>query len=225
MVKSDVTNRYNGLIQRCEDICGLGATGITSNATLYSQFIGWLNQWNTMAAHWAIMSWDGADFDDIGYTTQPHGTFVGTTNRDYNFDQSYMLLKIKLVQVTYNGVNWVVASPFDASDPVSSPGDDFNPDIGLSALVATHDPNADSQFDMNAPKFDLRANGFDLYPKFTAAQVAAGASIYAEFDRGPRLFDTTSGTDLYQSCLDLQFQHFPSIGASFLSTANYINKT
>src|ERR1035438_6050045 len=128
MFKSDTTNRYNGLIQRCEDICGLGATGITANATLYSQFIGWMNQWNHTGASIAIMSWDGADYDDPSYTTKPSGTFVGTTNRDYNFDPSYKMMKIKLVQVTYDGINYVSATPFDASDPVDTI---FDPDTNI----------------------------------------------------------------------------------------------
>jgi len=72
MIKSDTTNRYNGLIQRCEDVCGLGATGITGNADLYSKFIGWLNQWHKTGASIAIMAWGGADFDDKAYTTAPH---------------------------------------------------------------------------------------------------------------------------------------------------------
>src|ERR1035441_1476894 len=100
MVKSDLINRYNGLIQRCEDNCGLGKTGITSNDELYSKFIGWLNQWQKTGASIAIMAWGGADYDDKAYTTKPSGTFAGTTNRDYNFDSSYKLMKIKLVQIT-----------------------------------------------------------------------------------------------------------------------------
>lgn len=200
MVKSDTSNRFNGLIQRCEDICGLGATGITGNATLYSQFIGWLNQWNRTGASMAIMAWDGADFDDKAYTTKPSGTFAGTTNRDYNFGESYKMLKIKLVNVTYDGTNWYPATPFDMSDYYK---------------LATKDPNIDTNFDNSRPKYDERANGFDLYPLFTAAQVSAGASVYVEFFRAPQDFDTTSGTDTYEPALDLQFHHFPAIGASW----------
>jgi hypothetical protein len=200
MQKSDTTNRYNGLIQRCEDLCGLGATGITSNASLYSQFIGWLNQWNVTGASMAIMAWDGADFDDKEYPTKPSGTFVGTTNRDYNFDESYALLKIKLVQVSYDGVSYVPAKVFDAED---------------KTRFATRDPNADQHFSVSYPRYDERADGFDLYPKFTAAQVMAGANIYVEFFRAPRTFDTTSATDSYEPALDLQFHHFPAVGASW----------
>lgn len=200
MVKSDTTNRYNGLIQRCEDICGLGPTGITSNSELYSKFIGFLNQWNNMFAHFAIMAWDGADFDDPGYTTEPHGTFVGTTNRDYEFDSSLAMLKLKLVNVTYDGVNYVPAKAIDAQD---------------KRRRALNDPNVDLLFNAQYPEYDLRANGFDLYPKFTTAQVALNAAVYAEFFRLPRQFDTTSGTDLYQPCIDFQFHHLPAIGASY----------
>jgi hypothetical protein len=200
MVKSDTTNRYNGLIQRCEDDCGLGATGITSNAALYSQFIGWLNQWNKTGASLAIMAWGGADFDDKGYTTKPSGTFVGTTNRDYNFDESYKLMKIKLVQVSYDGINYVPAKPFDASD---------------YECLATKDPNVDSRFSTSNPKYDERADGFDLYPLFTAAQVAAGAKVYMEWFRAPQEWDTTTGTDTVEPSLDLQFHHFPAVGASY----------
>src|SRR5665213_2718878 len=193
MVKSDTVNRYNGLIQRCEDDCGLGATAITGNATLYSQFVGWLNQWNRTAASMAIMSWDGADFDDIGYTTEPHGTFAGTINRDYEFDESVKMLKLKLVNVTYDGTNFYPASPLITEDRRG---------------LAFNDPNIDQLFDFTYPKYDLRGNGFDLYPKFTQAQVDAGAKVYAEFFRAPRDFDTTSGTDAYEACLDLQWHHF-----------------
>ncbi len=200
MVKSDTTNRENGLIQRCEDDLGLGATAITSNASLYSMFVGWLNQWNKTGADYAIKSWDGADFDDKGYTKAPHGTFVGTINRDYNFDSAYKLLKLKLVQISYDGTNYVTASPMDPAD---------------KEHLATKDPSVDGLFSMDEPVYDERANGFDLYPKLTAAQVAAGANVYVEWFRAPRDFDTTSNTDSYEPCLDLQFHHFPAVGASY----------
>lgn len=200
MQKSDTTNRYNGLIQLCEDKCGLGVAGITSSTDLYSKFIGWLNQWHKTATGYAILAWDGADFDDKAYTTQPHGTFAGTINRDYNFDDSYKLLKIKLVNVSYDGVNFVPAKKMDASDIVG---------------LALNDPNIDAKFSNSYPMFDERADGFDLYPKFTQAQVDAGAKVYVEWFRTPREWDTTGTTDTYEPALDLQFHVFPAIGASW----------
>jgi hypothetical protein len=200
MYLSDTTNRENGLIQRCEDNCGLGATGISGNSTLLSQFVGWLNQWNGMGAHYAIQSMDGATFDDKSYTTMPSGTFTGTSaTRDYNFDDQYKMLKIKLINVSYDGTNYVPATPFDNSERLD---------------IAIKDPSVDSHFSRSAPQYDLTANGFKLYPNFTAAEVTAGAKIYVEWLRMPRTFATT-GTDLYQPCIDFQFHHFPAVGASY----------
>jgi hypothetical protein len=211
MQKSDATNRYNGLIQMCEGKCGLGAGGIINNANLYSDFIGWLNQWNKTFASIAIMSWDGADFDDIGYTTQPHGYFSAATTRDYNFDESYRMLKLKLVNVSYDGKTFVPAKPFDAQDRRG---------------LALNDPNIDQRFSTSYPKYDLRANGFDLYPAFTSDQIATvnsllpngsggNKAIYVEWFRAPRDFDNTSDTDSYEPCLDLQFHHAVAVGASW----------
>lgn len=198
MVLSDTTNRENGLIQRCEDNCGLGATGITGDSVQFSRFVGWLNQWNGMAAHYAIQSWHGHDFDDKGYTTLPSGTFAGVSaTRDYNFDDSYKMLKVKRVDVSYDGTNYTPAKIIDNSE---------------YSGVAQSD--LDNQFSTSNPAVDLSAQGFKLYPNFTAAQVSAGGKIYVEWLRMPRAFATT-GTDLYQPCLDFQFHHFPAVGASY----------
>lgn len=211
MVKSDTTNRYNGLIQRCEDNCGLGATAITNDSTLYSMFVGWLNQYNKMGGSYAIMSWDGADFDDKDYTTQPSGYFSASTNRDYNFDSAYRMLKLKTVNVTYDGVNWVAAQPMDSSDVRD---------------YSLNDTLIDSYFPVSVPVYDERAQGFNLYPKFTSAQVTTvnsvlpngsggNKAIFVEWFRAPRDFTTAAGTDSYEPCLDLQFHHFPAVGASY----------
>jgi hypothetical protein len=199
MVLSDITNRENGLIQRCEDFCGLGATGITANAALFSMFVGWLNQWHKTGISLRIMSGNGSDADDPNYTTLPSGTITGTTNRDYNMGSSYVMLKFKNVNVSYDGVNVVPATPIDSND---------QRDLAFS------DPNIDSEFSTDSPQYDELANGFKLYPKFTAAQVAAGAFVEVEFYRAPRTY-ATSGTDSYGVALDLQFHHFPAVGASF----------
>lgn len=200
MVKSDAVNRQNGLIQRCEDNCGLGDGGILNNASLYAKFIGWLNQWHNTGAAIAIMAWGGADFDDKGYTSRPTGTFVGTLNRDYNFDESYKLMKIKKVEVSYDGSHAVPAKPFDPTD---------------RKRLAVKDPNVDNRFSTSYPQFDERADGFDLYPKFTAAQVALGAFVYVEWFRAPQGWDTTTGTDAIEPSLDIPFHHFPAVGASY----------
>ena len=69
------------------------------------------------------------------------------------------LMKIKLVNVTYDGTNYVPAQAIDSSD---------------KDRIATKDPNVDLKFNTAYPKYDECADGFGLYPMFTAAQVAAG---------------------------------------------------
>jgi len=198
LVFNDTTAR-NGLIQWCEDTCGLGATGITSSTATFQQFVRWMNQWNKIGFAYAIMSFKGHDVDDPNYSTAPSGTFTGTTNRDYNLDTSYAMLRFKNVNISYDGTNYYPASPFDDNDRRD---------------LAVNDPNIDTRFDRSAPKYDLISNGFKIFPKFTQAQVDAGAKVYIEFFRAPRDF-ATSGTDSYTTGFDLPFQHLPAIGASY----------
>lgn len=197
---NDTTNR-TGLVQDCEDICGLGATGITGNTTLFQQFVRFMNDWNLKGTHYALMAFDGHELDDPGYSTLPSGTITGTTNRDYALDSSYKMLKVKLLNVSYDGTNYYAATPIDSRDLIDK-------------QQAVKDNDIDSNFTSTEPKYDLIANGFKLYPKFTSAQVTAGAKIYIEFFRAPRDFATT-GTNDYEPAFELQFHRLVSLGASY----------
>ena len=197
MFFNDTSSARNGIIQDCEDICGLGATGITGSTSLFAQFTRWANIWNKIGANYGILAFDGHDFDDPNYTTAPTGTFAGATTRDYNLDASYAMMKIKLVNISYDGTNYVSATPFDDAQNLG---------------IAINDPNVDNNFSQSAPQYDLMANGFKIYPKFTAAQVTAGAKVYVEFYRAPTEF-TMSGS--YTPGFDLQFHRLPSLGASY----------
>lgn len=199
LVWNDTTNR-NGLVQWCEDTCGLGATGISGNATLFQQFTRWANQWNKIGFSYAIMAFKSADADDPNYTTAPTGTFAGVSaTRDYNVDPALLMLKIKQVNISYDGTNYYPAMPFDDNERRD---------------LAINDPNIDTHFTLTRPYYDEIANGFKIFPKFTATQVSAGAKVYIEFFRAPREF-STSGTDSYSTGFDLQFAHFPALGASY----------
>lgn len=200
MVWNDTTTGL-GIIQGCEADCGLGATGITGNTQLFKDFTRWANDWHKRAASIVMMAFDGHDFDDPNYTTAPTGTFTGVSaTRDYNFDSAYKMLKIKRVEVTYDGTNYVVATPFDDNDQRTA----------VKGTIA----NVDADFSTDSPRYDLLANGFKLYPNFTAAQVSAGGKIYVEFYRAPRDF-ATSGTDTYEPGFDLQFHKIVQLGASW----------
>lgn len=196
MVYNDTTARQ-GLIQDMEDICGLGATGITSSTALFQQFTRWANKWSKLGATIAINAMDGWDFDDPTWTTYPSGTYTGTTSRDYVFDSSLKLLKIKKVAISYDGMNFANATPLDSTQ----------------IKYAKPDINADSQFSTSTPVYDPIGNAINIYPKFTAAQVSAGAKVYVEFLREPKEFATT-GTDSQVSGIASPFEQIISKGAS-----------
>lgn len=202
MVWNDTTGRQ-GLVQDMEDICGLGATGITNNTVIFQQFTRWANKWAKIAAAIALNAMDDWDFDDPNWTTYPSGTYPGTTNRDYVLDASLKLLKLKLVGVSYDGVNYSKARPVDTNDPA------FN-------WFVREDPNIDFLVGANSPTplFDPRSNAIDIYPKFTAAQVALGAKVYIEFYREPVEFATT-GTDSQVPGFASPFHEIISKGASY----------
>jgi hypothetical protein len=190
-----------GLIQGSEADCGLGATGITGNAQLFKDFTRWGNDWHKRGASCVIMAFDGHDFDDPNYTTAPTGTFTGVSaTRDYNFDGAYKMLKIKRVEVSYDGTTYIPAEPMDDNDQ----------EFAVKGTTA----NIDGNFSTEDPRYDLIANGFKLYPNFTAAQVSAGAKVYVEFYRAPREF-ATSGTDSYEPGFDLQFHKLVQLGMSW----------
>ena len=199
MIWNDTTNRQ-GVVQDMEDICGLGATGITGNTVLFQQFTRWANIWSKVGASIAINAQDGWDFDDPSWTTYPSGTYTGTTNRDYVFNSTEKLLKLKSVGMTYDGTNYVKAIPIDTNDQ------DF---INVKA-----DPNIDNYFSQAIPRYDPKANAIDIYPKFTQAQVDAGAKVYVEFYREPKEFATT-GTDSQEPGFASPFHQLVSKGASF----------
>ncbi len=211
MVWNDPTGGQ-GLIQGSEADCGLGATGITGNTQLFKDFTRWGNDWHKRGASYVIMAFDGHDFDDPNYTTAPTGTFTGVSaTRDYNFDGAYKMLKIKRVEVSYDGINYIPALPMDDNDQ----------DFPVAGTIA----NVDTKYSTDNPKWDPIANGFKLYPNFTAAQVTnlntllpngtgGNKALYVEWYRAPREFATT-GTDTYEPGFDLQFHKLVQSGMSW----------
>lgn len=183
-------------------MCGLGPTGITNNASLLQQFTRWSNAWNQKVVVTILRAMNGWDFDDSNYSKYPSGTFTGTTNRDYVFGsdqdgQTQKLLKIKQVALSQDGVNYYTATPIDSSD--------------LAKVKA--DSTIDNLVSKTQPYYDPKVGGFDIYPKFTAAEVAAGAKVYVEFYREPVDW-SVSGTDSQAPGFASAFHPIISKGAS-----------
>lgn len=197
MIFNDTTNRQ-GIIQDCEDTCGLGSTGITADTALFQQFVRWCNNWAKKGAAIAIMAMDGWDFDDPAWTTYPSGTYTGTTDRDYVIAGTLKMLKIKKVAIDYNGDgNYVDADPIDTDE--------------LAKVRKSGD--VDNYYTTSDPKFDSIGNAIFVFPKFTQAQVDAGAKVYIEFYREPKEF-ATSGTDSQEPGFASPFHNLISRGAS-----------
>lgn len=147
-----------------------------------------LNIWQHKIASMIIDSQDGGDYDDINYTDYPQLTTPLTTNRDYSIPQTEGVINIKTVSISYDGVNWVRAIPFDSGA------------TGLPAVPAsatTGNTVLDQSFSYAEPRYDPKYNSVFIYPKATQAQVDAGGQIFIEWSRDAKPFtlsDLTTGT-------------------------------
>ena len=120
---------------------------------------------------------DGWDWDDINKTDYP----VATTNlvasqQDYKFPTG--LLKVKRVEVTYDGTNWYKAEPFD---------------INMRGK-ATDTTSIANDFSTAAPYYDAEKQSVKLYP-IPSSNVTAGLKIW--YVREPSEFtssEVTTGT-------------------------------
>lgn len=191
---SDTTTRQ-GLIQDCEDLTGLGPTGISGNTQLLQQFTRWVNQWNHKVTTMILESSDDWDHDDTNRSDYP----VATTSlvagqRDYTFPSSLQILKIKRVDVAYDGLTLVWAEPIDSKQ-----------------LVTVGD-TVDSQFSKARPGFDAKANSIWLYPLPDAADISNGGFIRIEFFREAVEFATTD--TIKEPGFDEPFHRILSVGAS-----------
>lgn len=181
---SDTSNK-NGIIQRAEIFTGLGDGGISGNATLLKQFTGMINSALGKVISMILDSQDAWDFDDTTIlTTYPVATRSLTVNRDYKFSSALwsligvegsaaasnaaiIPLKVKRVDVSYDGTTYFRCAPFDSSET----------NMGLG-----NDTITDARYDRSNPKYDLRSGSIWLYPAALTGDVSAG-KLRIEFTR------------------------------------------
>ena len=163
---------------------------ITGNATLKTSFINQINDKKYEIESSILNSQDEFDYDDSNHTDFPIVTTPLTVNRDYRITVAERVLKIKKLSVKYDGVNGVVAQPIDSSEV-----DTFDLD----------DANTDSYFSQASPRYDLKYGSIFLYPKATAAQVAAGGYIELEWTREGTQFATNGDDDAVEPGFDRPF--------------------
>lgn len=209
---SDTTNK-NGIIQRCEILCGLGDAGISGNSTLLKQFTGIINSHYQKVVTMVLASQTDWDWDDTGTTdgstsTQTNYPIATTplvaSQRDYTLGATLKFLKLKRVDVTYDGTNWYQATEFDTG--AFSPSDN----MGMG-----NDANLDANYfsDITKPFYDVKSNSVWIYPMATASQVSAGAKMRLEYSREPSEFVSTDTTKTLG--IDTPFQPMIPIGASY----------
>lgn len=128
-----------------------------------------INIWYQKIISMIFESQDSTDFDDQRNTTYPIVTTpLVAGQRDYAIPVSEAVLKIKRVDITYDGSNWFRATPFDNGVPGFGFG---NP------------TNEDANFIKTAPQYDVQYNSIFVYPLAVASDVSAGATMRVEWER------------------------------------------
>lgn len=192
----------------------LGAIATKARALTHSDTISYtatnllidINIWYEKIVSMIFESQDSTDFDDQRNTNYPVVTTpMVAGQRDYSIPVSEAVLKIKRVDITYDGVNWFRATPFDNGVPQWGMGN------------AT---NEDANFIKDAPCYDIQYNSIFVYPLATAPDVSAGASIRVEWERDIVVFTSSDyTTDPSDSTvvpgIDNQFQAMIAYGSAY----------
>lgn len=192
------TTTKAGILQRIEDYTQLGDGVITGDTTLRKKMTANVNETLYELTTDIMLLQDSFDWDDASLTDFPIATTpLVAGQRDYAFS-GIDFLKLKRVDITYDGTNWVRATPFDSASYFDKPG------FGSNAV--------DVNFLKTAPMYDPKGSGFWLYPLATASDVSAGAKARIEYSRA---FDEFTDDDTTKEPpIDRNFRDLIAIGAS-----------
>lgn len=175
-----------------------------SDSTSYTdaQLLINLNLWYQKTVSMILESADEADFDDNRNTDYPILTTpMIAGQRDYTMPVSEKVLKIKRLDISYDGSTYYKAEPIDAGEIP----------YGLG-----NDTTTDANFTRVAPRYDPQYNSLFIYPLPTAADVAAGGLLRVEWERQITPFtsgELTTGTVV--PGFDDPFHPILSYGAAF----------
>lgn len=151
----------------------------TANYTAANLLID-INVWYAKVVSMIFESQDSTDFDDQRSSNYPIVTTpMVAAQRDYSIPVSEGVLKIKRVDVTYDGSNWYRATPWDSGVPMWGMG---------------NETNVDANFIKQAPQYDVQYNSLFIAPLAVASDVSAGASIRVQWERNVTLFTTSDYT-------------------------------
>lgn len=142
-----------------------------------------INIWYQKVVSMILESQDESDFDDARRTNYPIQTTPMVANqRDYTMPVSEKVLKIKRVDIAYNGTDFNRALPIDDGVPLF--------DMGANATTT------DQNFIRQAPRYDVKYNALFIYPMPLQADVDNGGLIRVEWERQIQPFTTADYTSV-----------------------------
>lgn len=167
-----------------------------------------INSWKHIVQTMIRDSQDESDFDDQTNSTYPIKYLsLVAAQRDYSIPVSEKVVGVKRIDITYDGVNYVRATPIDSGEIIEG--------MGLST-DSTQESTTDGQYSTNAPSYDFKYNAVFIYPRATTAQVNAGAKMKIEWEREMVEYttsDLTTGTAV--PGFDSAFHPFLYLGPSY----------
>jgi len=205
---NDTTNG-TGLIQLAENYTGLGAGGISGSTALLKQFARYINNAYQKLVTTIFESQDDWQWDDTGTTdgssptvsTYPVATASLVANqRDYTFPLSLAMLKELRVDISYDGTNYFRAMPIDSQET--------NDGLG-------NDTVTDARYSQTAPRYDVRANSFWIYPRATQSV----GTLRVEYLREPVEF--AYGDTANTPGIDTAFQPMLPLDAAVAYCSNH----
>ena len=197
MVFNDTSTKA-GILQRVEFTLGMPDGAITGDTTLLAHMTSLVNEVYYDVFINILRSQDNWDFDDSNRTNYAIATTpLVASQRDYSFPASLDILKIKRVDVTYDGSTYYQAQAIDSTE--------FGDGVGNTTTE-------DSNFSISSPAYDVKTNTIWVYPLATAAQVSAGAKVRIEFFR--ELDDFTTADTTQEPGIDRPWHELLPLGAA-----------
>lgn len=183
-------------------------TGVDTNSYTNANRVIDLNLWYQKIVTMILDAQDDTNWDDGNKTDYPIYTFPLTTNRDYSIPQTYNVLKIRDLSLSYDGVNYYRATPMDITD--------YGVLGNAPASATTQNSKIDAFFTIQAPGYDYKYGSLFLYPMALPAQITAGATGIVEFFRSPTEFtlsDLNTGTAV--PGIDISFHMMLAYGVAY----------
>jgi len=194
---SDTTSK-SGILQRIEMTLGFPDGAITGDSTQLAYFTSLVNESYYDVITNILASQDTWDFDDTNLTDYPIATTpLVASQRDYQLPTGYYVLKVKRVDVTYDGSTYYQANPVDSGE--------FQFGVGTAT-------DEDDNFKTTNPAYDLKGDYLWVYPLATSAQVSAGAKVRVEWSRSVDEFTTADTTQ--EPGIDRPWHELIPLGAS-----------